>query len=144
MTDQPKNAQPKTEQSPVAREQAIRAALDQHWAASDANDFVTEHLIYHEDAMLDYPQSGERTRGRSNIQNQRASQPSNKPFSVRRIIGGGDLWVTELILTYDGKPSYTVSIMEFRGDKVARETQYFSDPFAAPTGRAQWVERMDT
>jgi hypothetical protein len=52
--------------------------------------------------------------------------------------------VTEFILTYDGKPSYTVSIMEFKGDKVARETQYFADPFAAPASRAQWVERMDT
>ncbi|MFZ0587228.1 MAG: nuclear transport factor 2 family protein, partial [Candidatus Sulfotelmatobacter sp.] len=114
------------------RDQEIRAALDQHWAASDANDFVTEHLIYREDAVLDYPQSGERTRGRSNIQGQRASQPSKKRFTVQRIIGGGDLWVTELILTYDGKPSYTVSIMEFAGDKVARETQYFADPFPAP------------
>jgi ketosteroid isomerase-like protein len=126
------------------RDQEIRAALDQHWAASDANDLETEHRIYREDAVLDYPQSGERTRGRSNIQNQRASQTSKKRFAVRRIIGGGDLWVTELILTYDGKPSYTVSIMEFRGDKVARETQYFADPFAAPGFRAQWVERMDT
>jgi len=48
------------------------------------------------------------------------------------------------IVTYDGKPSYTVSIMEFRDDKVARETQYFADPFVAPASRAQWVERMDT
>ena len=72
------------------------------------------------------------------------SQPNKKRFSIRRIIGGGDLWVTEFILTYDGKPSYTVSIMEFRGEKVARETQYFPDPFVAPASRAQWVERMDT
>src|SRR5271163_1593949 len=136
-TDQPK-------QNSGARDQTIRAALDQHWAASDANDFETEHLIYHEDAVLDYPQSGERTRGRSNIQGQRASQPSQKRFTVQRIVGGGDLWVTELILTYDGKPTYTVSIMEFRDDKVARETQYFADPFVAPAFRAQWVERMDT
>jgi hypothetical protein len=128
----------------AARDQEIRAALDQHWAASDANDFETEHLIYLEDAVLEYPQSGERTRGRSNIQNQRAGQPSKKRFSIRRIIGGGEIWVTELILTYDGKPSYTVSIMEFRGDKVARETQYFADPFVAPAFRARWVERMDT
>src|ERR1700685_859284 len=133
------NDQQMKEQSSGARDLAIRAALDQHWAASDANDFETEHLIYHEDAVLDYPQSGERTRGRRNIQGQRASQPSNKRFSIRRIIGSGDLWVTEYILTYDGKPSYTVSIMEFRGDKVARETQYFADPFAPPAWRAQWV-----
>ena len=136
------NGQQQKKQDPGVRDQEIRAALDQHWAASDANDFVTEHLIYREDAVLDYPQSGERTRGRRNIQNQRASQPSKKRFSIRRIIGSGELWVTEFILTYDGKPSYTVSIMEFSGVKVARETQYFADPFAAPASRAQWVERM--
>jgi ketosteroid isomerase-like protein len=139
MSDQQKNAQ-----DSKVRDQEIRAALDQHWAASEANDFETEHLIYHEDAVLDYPQSGERTRGRSNIQSQRASQPNKKRFTVQRIIGGDDLWVTEYILTYDGKPSFTVSIMEFRGDKVARETQYFADPFPAPAFRAQWVERIDT
>src|SRR5271167_59480 len=143
-TDQPKNVQHKTGQSSGPRDQEIRAALDQHWAASDANDFVTEHLICHEDAVLESPQSGERTRGRHNIECQRASQPNKKRFAVRRIIGSGDLWVTEFVLTYDGKPSYTVSITEFKGDKVARETQYFADPFPAPAFRAQWVERMDT
>ena len=126
------------------REQQIRAALDKHWAASDANDFETEHRIYHEDAVLEYPQSGERIRGRGNIQITRSIQPNKKRFTVQRILGGGDLWITEFILSYDGKPSYTVSIMEFTDDKVARETQYFADPFVAPASRAQWVERMDT
>ena len=138
------NDQQKKEQDSGVRDQEIRAALDQHWAASDANDFETEHRIYHEDAVLEYPQSGELTRGRRNIQGQRASQPSKKRFTIRRIVGSGDLWVTEFILTYDAKPSYIVSIMEFRGDKVARETQYFADAFVAPAWRAQWVERMDT
>ncbi|HKS80798.1 MAG TPA: nuclear transport factor 2 family protein [Candidatus Acidoferrales bacterium] len=134
-------AKSQLEQSVLERQ--IRTALDQHWAASDANDFEAEHKIYHDDAVLEYPQSGERTRGRRNIQNQRASQPNSKRFTVRRIMGRGDLWVTELILTYDAKPFYTVSIMEFRDDKVVRETQYFADPFEAPTSRAQWVEPMD-
>jgi ketosteroid isomerase-like protein len=138
MKDQQEKKQHSAEQ-----DQEIRVALDQHWAASDANDFETEHGIYDEDAVLEYPQSGERIRGRRNIQIQRATQPSKKRFSVRRIIGRGDLWVTEFILTYDGKPSYTVSIMEFKGNRVARETQYFADPFEAPAWRAQWVERMD-
>jgi len=139
--------QQEDEQYSAVRDQEIRAALDQHWAASDANDFQTEHLIYHEDAVLDYPQSGERTRGRRDIQGQRASQPSRKRFTVRRIIGGGDLWVTELVITYDGKPSYTVSIMEFRDDKVARETQCFADPFVLPHGGLNgsngWTRNLD-
>jgi hypothetical protein len=124
------------------RDQEIRAALDRHWAASDANDFETEHQIYTDDAVLDYPQSGERTRGRDNIEKQRSIQPNKKHFTVRRIVGSGDIWVTEFILMYDAKPSYTVSIMEFVGLRVAHETQYFADPFPAPAFRAQLVERM--
>lgn len=120
----------------------IRSARDRHWAASDAGDFETEHDIYLEDAVLEYPQSGERIRGRRNIRITRANQPSKKRFTVRRIIGSGDLWITEYVLTYDGKPSYTVSIMEFSGDKVMRETQYFADPFDPGASRAQWVERI--
>lgn len=120
----------------------IRAALDHHWAASDADDFEAEHQIYRDDAVLEYPQSGERIRGRRNIQASRTAQPNRKRFTVRRIIGAGGLWVTEYVLSYDGQPSYTVSIMEFVGGKVARETQYFGDPFAPGASRAQWVERM--
>ena len=120
----------------------IREALDRHWAASDANDFDAEHDIYREDALLEYPQSGERIRGRRNIQASRAAQPNAKRFKVRRIVGSGDVWVTEFILTYDGKPSYSVSVMEFLDGKVARETQYFGDAFAPGPSRAEWVERM--
>src|ERR1700721_3997419 len=117
MNDQQSNDQAKIEQNSAVRDQAIRAALDQHWAASDANDFETEHRIYHEDAVLDYPQSGERTRGRANILKQRSIQPNQKRFTIQRIVGSGDLWVTEFILTYDNTPSYTVSIMEFTGTR---------------------------
>src|SRR5580658_8050227 len=120
----------------------IRAALDRHWAASDANDFEAEHQIYQEDAVLEYPQSGERIRGRHNIQASRFAQPNKKRFAVRRIVGAGDLWVTEFILAYDGRPSYTVSVMEFLDGKVARETQYFGDAFEPGPSRAQYVELM--
>src|SRR6201990_3022174 len=123
-------------------DRTVRMALERHWNASDANDFDVEHDIYREDAVLEYPQSGERIRGRHNIQASRVAHPTAKRFTVRRIIGMGDLWVTEFILTYDGQPSYTVSIMEFLDGRVARETQYFGDPFEPGPSRAQWVERI--
>ena len=118
----------------------IRAALERHWAASNADDFAVEHEIYREDAVLHYPQSGEHIRGRGRIQESRTVQPSKKRFAVQRIVGGGDLWVTELVLTYDGAPSYTVSIMEFSDGKVARETQYFGAPFKPGPSRTHLVE----
>ena len=119
-------------------DQDIRAALDRHWAASEAGDDDTEDEIYHDDAVLVYPQSGERIRGRLAIRTTRGLLP-NKHFTIRRVIGRGDLWVTEYVISYDGKPSHTVSIMEFRDGKVFRETQYFGDPFEPWSGRAQWV-----
>ena len=122
-------------------ENVVREALDRHWAAAGANDFDAEHDIYREDAVLEYPQSGERIRGRRNIQASRFVQPSRKRFTVRRILGAADLWITELVIAYDARPSYTVSIMEFKDGKV-RETQYFGDPFEPGPSRAQWVERM--
>ncbi len=83
--------------------------------------------------ICDYPQSGERIVGRSNLQALRSHHPG-KPsgFNVRRMLGKGDLWVTEYTITYEGRPAYTVSIMEFRNGKVVHETQYFADPFEAP------------
>ena len=120
----------------------IREDLDRHWAASDANDFDAEHDLYREDAVLEYPQSGERIRGRDHIKMSRALQPNLKRFTVRRIVGAENLWVTEFILTYDGRPSCCVSVMEFVEGKVARETQYFADPFEAGPSRAHLVEPM--
>ncbi len=121
---------------------AIRAALERHWAASDASDFEIEHDIYRADAVLDYPQSGERIRGRQHIQESRTVQPNRKRFTVRRMTGSGDLWVTEFVLSYDGVPSYAVSIMEFRDGLVAHETQYFADRFEPGPSRVHLVEPM--
>jgi hypothetical protein len=124
-------------------DQARLTALQRHWDASDASDFEVEHEIYLDDAVLDYPQSGERIRGRRNIQESRTVQPNKKRFTIRRMIGSGDLWVSEFVLTYDGVPSYVVSIMEFRGEQVAHETQYFGDRFDPAPSRAHLVERGD-
>jgi hypothetical protein len=121
----------------------VRAALLNHWTASDANDFVMEHQIYRADAVLEYPQSCERIRGRHDIQASREAQPSTKRFTVRRVLGGGDLWISELVLTYDGEPFYVVSVMEFDGGEVVHETQYFGEAFEPGPSRAQWVERID-
>ena len=120
----------------------VRETLQRHWEASDASDFEAEHEIYRDDAVLCYPQSGERIRGRRNIQESRTVQPNKKRFAVRRMIGSGDLWVTEFVLTYDGIPSYVVSIMEFREGLVANETQYFADRFDPAPSRAHLVERV--
>jgi hypothetical protein len=122
-----------------------RAALEEHWSGSPADDLETAleraDRIYHDDVVVEYPQSGERILGRRNLRALREAYPANVAFDIQRIRGGGELWVTEYVITYDGRPVHTVSIMEFREGKVARETLYFANPFESPEWRAQWVER---
>jgi hypothetical protein len=117
-----------------------RARIEEHWTASESGDSDTEHAIYAADAILDYPQSGERFRGRSKIEAQRGGHPAERHFRVLRIQGGGDLWVSEVVISYDGAPTYSVSVMAFAGDSVAHETQYFADPFPAAAWRAPLAE----
>jgi hypothetical protein len=126
--------------STTDRDARTRARLEQHWKASEDGDADTEHAIYAADGILDYPQSGERFRGRSTIQAQRGGHPADRHFTVLRIRGGDDLWVSECVITYDGVPTYSVSIMEFTGDLVTHETQYFADPFQAAAWRATLAE----
>ena len=125
------------------QEEQIREALNAHWQASAAGDAKAEHDIYADDAICDYPQSGERILGRSNLQALRSHHPG-KPsgFHVRRILGIADLWITEYTIDYQGQSAWTVSIMEFRDGKVVHETQYFADSFQAPAWRSQWVQPM--
>jgi hypothetical protein len=122
---------------------AIRARIQGHWDASERGDIEAEHAIYAVDAILDYPQSGERFRGRARIQAQRGGHPADRHFTVRRILGSSDLWVSECVITYDGVPSHSVSVMEFADGLVAHETQYFADPFEASPARAQLAEPIE-
>src|SRR6201996_8303048 len=124
----------------VDPEADVRAQLQQHWEASESGEIDTEHAIYADDAILDYPQSGERFRGRARIQAQRGGHPAERHFTVLRIRGGGGLWVSEVVITYDDAPTYSISIMEFAGVQVSHETQYFADPFPAADWRKPLAE----
>jgi hypothetical protein len=128
--------------SAIDRDADIRARIQEHWDASERGDGDAEHAIYAADAILDYPQSGERFRGRSKIQAQRGGHPAERHFTVRRIEGAGELWVSECVITYDGMPTYSVSVMEITDGFVTHETQYFADPFPAAPGRAALAESI--
>ncbi len=116
----------------------IPALLQRHW--SDINDQAIVHEIYHDDVVVEFPQSGERILGVENLRAMRTSYPGRISFAIQRIRGGGAFWVTEGVITYDDRPMRTVTIMEFREDKVEHETIYFGDLWDPPAWRAQWVE----
>lgn len=117
------------------------AAIQRHLDAANRNDFDTMDELYHEDFIMDLPQSGERMRGKAKIRELRANYPTTVTFATRRILGSGDLWVWEGTISYnDGTPLHRVSVMEFRDGKIAHETNYFGDSFEAAAWRAQYVE----
>jgi pyruvate/2-oxoglutarate dehydrogenase complex dihydrolipoamide dehydrogenase (E3) component/ketosteroid isomerase-like protein len=129
-------ARPLGEPSPADGD--VRTALDRHWAASNEGNEEAEGAIYHDDVVLEYPQSGERFQGRRNVLGSRTENPTRRRFEVHRTLGAGDLWVVEYAIIYDGRPVPAVSVLEFRDGKVAREIQYFADRFDAPAWRAKW------
>jgi hypothetical protein len=122
-------------------DEGIRALLERHWTDIENQEIV--HEIYHDAVILEFPQGGERLVGRANVKAMREAYPARLTASIQRMRGAGDLWVSELILTYDGKPMHAVNIMEFRDGKVAHETIYFGESWEPPAWRAQWVELMD-
>src|SRR5260221_10325718 len=126
----------------IMQEEPIREALNKHWQASAAGDANAEHDIYDEDAICDYPQSGERILGRSNLQALRSHHPG-KPagFNVKRILGKGDLWITEYTITYQGRSAYTVSIMEFRAGRSCTRHSISQIPSRRRPGGANGFSR---
>jgi hypothetical protein len=118
---------------------ARRAAIDQAVERLLAGDSDGAHAIYHDDAVLEFPQSGERFEGLANFKAWREQYPADVRFEVRRVSGSGDVWVRELSVTYDGTPAMLgVAVLEFRGDRVARERIYVTEPWDAPAWRAPW------
>ncbi len=116
----------------------VRSALMRHWEFGGKDEDIA-HEIYHEDAVLEFPQSQERFTGKQNFIAWRKQYPATLAFEIRRIRGRGDFWVAENCISYDGGPwNYTVNILEFRGDKVARETIYITQGWEAPDWRKPW------
>jgi hypothetical protein len=119
-------------------EARLMSVLRRHWESAATDQEIT-HEIYHDDAVLEFPQSRERFVGKENFKAWRKIYPATLEFKIRRIRGRGDLWVAELSIRYDGGPwQFGCSILQFRGEKVARETIYIAEGWEAPEWRAPW------
>jgi hypothetical protein len=117
-------------------EATVRSMLEQHFGSGDPHD---SHAMYHDDAVLEFPQSGERFVGVENLREWRSDYPASTKVEFREIRGRDDLWVAEISISYDeGAWNFGISILEFRGDKIARESIYVAEGWEAPEWRAQW------
>ena len=118
--------------------------LREHWEThANSGDFETAHAIYHEDAVLEWPQSGERFVGKATMRAMREHAPSLN-FTTWRITGSGNHWAAENFMSVEGgEAQMTVSILTFRGEKVAHEIVYITEPFEAAPERAPLAERFN-
>lgn len=120
-----------------------------------ANEAIVEQLIqcindrkvdvmdelFHDDAIMDWPQSGEKVIGAENRRGIYQSFPQLPTITPRRLVSNGDLVVAEATMDYGGSVSKAVFIFEFKDGKIAKETAYWGEPFEAPAWRAKWVEK---
>jgi hypothetical protein len=140
-----------TEKGSAMDETTRLAMITDHFNASNvsvagggsSDDIARASEIYADDAVVEWPQGGERLRGKANIIAFRSTYPARQQFALHRTTGCHDLWVNEYTIRYDDQPVMVVGIMEFRDDKVIRERIYFGDPWEPPAWRAQWVELFD-
>jgi predicted acyl esterase len=117
-------------------EATVRAMLEQHFTSGDPE---LSHEMYNEDAVLEFPQSGERFEGVENLREWRSDYPADTSVEFREIRGRDDFWVVELSISYDrGPENFGVSILEFRNEKIARESIYVTEAFEPPEWRARW------
>jgi SnoaL-like protein len=114
----------------------VRGMLEQHFGSDDPD---VSHAMYHDDAVLEFPQSGERFVGVANLREWRSNYPASTKVEFREIRGRDDLWVAEISISYDEGPwSLGVSILELRDDRIARESIYVTESWEPPEWRAQW------
>lgn len=123
------------------QEHEVRELMDRLIAAMDP---ALEYEARHEGFTVEFPQSGERL-DRDGLRRLQEHFPGGAPeIRLRRLTGGGDLWVSETVIRYaDGKVFHGVSVIEFRDGKIGKETRYFGEPFGVPAWRARWVQRIE-
>ncbi len=118
-----------------------RKAVERLIECLNNKDIAVMDELFHEDAVMDWPQSGEKIVGGDNRRAVYGAFPTLPTITPRRIVSSGDLVVAEASLDYGTPTIYkAVFIFEFKDGKIAKETAYWSEPFEAPEWRAKWVD----
>jgi ketosteroid isomerase-like protein len=123
-------------------EKENQLAVERYFEAFSNRNFESFGELFHEDAVEEWPQSGEPVRGFANMRSIAENYPGLPTVTVHNIKPAGDLVVAEADFDYSGTLYKTVVIFEFDKGKVRRETAYFAEPFEAPDWRSQWVDRI--
>jgi ketosteroid isomerase-like protein len=124
-------------------DEAARALINRFLDGIDRGDSSVMEGMFHDDAEIEWPASGEKIVGAANRRAVYARTPVLPKITNRHVYGGGDLWVAEATFTYGTKPYLGVQIFRFLDGKVVRQTGYWAEPSTGPEWRSAWVEPMD-
>jgi ketosteroid isomerase-like protein len=119
-----------------------RDAIERFFEAFKRGDLDALDDLVHDDYVEEYPQSGERIRGKHNLRAVNENYPGLPTMIEHSYVLSGDLGVMKMTLDYDGNRIYACEIVDFEDGKIKRARAYFAEPFEAPEWRAQWVEKM--
>ena len=108
------------------------------------NDFQRAAELLHDDYILEWPQSGERIRGRANFVAINEAYPAHGrwEFVVHRILAEGDQVVSDVEVTDGVIRGRAITFSTVRDGKILHQTEFWPDPYEAPGWRAPWVERI--
>ena len=128
----------------MTQDRSIPKLLEEHYQGLLAGDESAYTTLVHEDLVQEWPQTGERIRGKEACLNIARNYPGGPPeIHLGRISGEGDHWVVEATSRYpDGNEYHIVAVLELRDGRIARETDYFGPAYPAPEWRQQWVESI--
>lgn len=124
----------------------VRHIVERYWETMNTNDWSTAGRLLHDDFTLDWPQSGERIRGRENFAAVNANYPHPGPwrFQVRRLIADEHGAASDVVVTAPALSARVITFFEVRDGRIWRMTEYWPDSFEAAAWRAHWVERTAT
>jgi ketosteroid isomerase-like protein len=121
-----------------------RQILENFWQTMKTNDFYAVAELLHDDYILEWPQSGERIRGRENFAKINTYYPAagKWQFTVDQILSEGDLVVTDVTVTDGVRIDRAITFSIVRDGKIWKQVEFWPEPFEALAWRAQWVERI--
>jgi hypothetical protein len=140
--------------------------VDHHAVAAGLAQVITTHdwdnlgRWIHEDALWEYPQSGERFRGLADIRAQFEMYPGNEPGTsqLEEIIGGPEYALTPAytLIEVEGSGNrgtaiirvrypdntlwWVLNVYELREGRIGSSRSYFAPDFEAPEWRAPYLD----
>ena len=124
--------------------QSSKRVVEQFWEAMQSNDFRAAGDFLHEEYVLEWPQSGERVRGRENFVAINEQYPAHGrwEFTIHRILAEGNEVVSDVDVTDGVIRGRVITFSKIGDGKILRQTEFWPDPFEPADWRAQWVEKI--